>query len=194
MDTAPHDAGPDAGAIEHVDTLDSIVSAAVDQAFAEPHEGAEATPPATSGQNRDATGRFSRPAEPSAQEPARADANPAQPTGEQPAATTALQPHARWSDADKAAFGQLPPEGQKLLSEVHGRLEADYTRKTQELADHRRQIEPFVSTLGEHTDFLQSMSQQIRQAPARIMGDVLQLYRTLATGAPHEKAQALGWV
>lgn len=153
---------------------------------------------------RDEHGKFAPKPKPSEPEPAKADApktapkeaaeTKQTPTPEAAPAPAGLQPNPRWSDADKATFTRLPPEAQKSILEMAQRQDADYTRKTQELAEQRKHVEPFVGALQEHGQFLQSVSSQIRQPPARIVGDVLQAYRTLTTGAPHERAQTLAFM
>lgn len=56
----------------------------------------------------------------------------------EPVATAALPPG--MSESDKKAFAQLPPEMQTWVSKRLGDFQADYTRKTQVLAQERNQI------------------------------------------------------
>ena len=162
-------------------------------------------PSAAPDRARDPHGKFAPKPKPSADaEPAQAatpkPASPEAPQTQQTPAPEAapapagLQPNPRWNDADKANFSRLPPDAQKSILEMASRQDADYTRKTQELAEQRKHVEPFVGALQEHGQFLQDMSSQIRQPPARIVGDVLQAYRQLTTGAPHERAQTLAFM
>lgn len=44
------------------------------------------------------------------------------------------------SEADKAVFAQLPPELQAWVSKRESETRADYTRKTQEVAEHRKAV------------------------------------------------------
>lgn len=53
----------------------------------------------------------------------------------------AFDPPARWSKAEKEAFQTLPGEAQKLVLDRNQAMEADHTRKSQALAQERRQFE-----------------------------------------------------
>lgn len=65
---------------------------------------------------------------------AKADKAPV--TTEQPAAAT--QAPAHWDSAKREAFAALPPQAQKIVTDLTKGFEADYTRKSTELADDRR--------------------------------------------------------
>lgn len=47
-----------------------------------------------------------------------------------------------WPQADKDLFTGLDPKGQQFLLDRHKAMEADYTRKTQEIADFRKTYDP----------------------------------------------------
>src|SRR5688572_5545630 len=67
-------------------------------------------------------------------------AEPEAPTAETPEpqpAEQSLEAPSRWSDADKAMFAQQPREVQEFLVSRSKEMEADYTRKTQEVAETR---------------------------------------------------------
>lgn len=71
-------------------------------------------------------------------EPAEAD----QPeTSDQDLSPAALKLPGRVSEADQAMFAALPPEQQQWLAKREQGREADYTRKTQEVAEQRKLIE-----------------------------------------------------
>jgi hypothetical protein len=93
---------------------------------AEPTEATEAQ--AQAARERDEHGRF------------KAKAGEEAKPGEQPAAPEAPDDIKRWSDEDRAAFAALPKEGQDLVLRRHKAMEADYTRKTQEVASTRREL------------------------------------------------------
>ena len=203
--TAPEPAAPSAR-----ESLSDITSRALEVAYsrqADREAGKDVPnelPSVAADRARDEHGKFAPKPKPSETEPAKADApktapkeaaeTKQTPTPEAAPAPAGLQPNPRWSDADKATFTRLPPDAQKSILDMAGRQDADYTRKTQELAEQRKHVEPFVGALQEHGQFLQSMSTEIRQPPARIVGDVLQAYQTLVRGAPHERAQTLAFM
>ena len=203
--TAPEPAAPSAR-----ESLSDITSRALEVAYsrqADREAGKEVPdelPSVAADRARDEHGKFAPKPKPSEKEPAKAEApktapkeaaeTPQTPTQEAAPAPAGLQPNPRWTDDHKAAFTRLPPEAQKSVLEMAQRQDADYTRKTQELAEQRKHVEPFVGALQEHGQFLQSMSTEIRQPPARIVGDVLQAYQTLVRGAPHERAQTLAFM
>ena len=200
-DTAPEPAAP---------SLSDIASRAIEvanerQSKREAGESVPAELPSVADRTRDEHGKFAPKPKPSAKEPAEAAAPKASPeavkTEQTPApeatpaaAPAALQPNPRWSDADKATFARLPQEAQKSVLDMAARQDADYTRKTQEIADQRRAVEPVVAAYNEHAEFLNQRSREIAQPPARILGDMVSLYRQGTTGQPHERAQALGFV
>ena len=55
----------------------------------------------------------------------------------------ATEPPSHWSEGDKAAFKSLPKAGQEFLLRRHKEMEADYTRKTTEVAPLRKALDPF---------------------------------------------------
>jgi hypothetical protein len=115
--------------------------------------------------------------------PAPAVAEPATTTPVTEPASQSLEPHPRWSEADKAAFAQLPPNGQRLMMESYKRMEADYTRKTQDVAETRNAIQPFVQTLTDWSPYLQEMGLQ----PSQAFHNLLSVEHTLRRGSPEQK-------
>lgn len=53
----------------------------------------------------------------------------------------AIEAPAHWPEPDRQRFAQAAPDWQQWLLERHKSTEADYTRKTQELASQRKQVE-----------------------------------------------------
>lgn len=63
-----------------------------------------------------------------------------------------LEPPKHWSKADKQRFAAHPREAQEFLLERHKAMEADYTRKTQEVAEKRKSYENFDKILEPFKD------------------------------------------
>lgn len=105
---------------------------------------------ADEGPSRDEVGRFAQKAEkPETQ-------------GEQPQAqpqaipdqTQGTQPPASWSKEDRETFATLPPNVQELISRRERERDADYTRKTQEIADIRRFSDEVRPILDKHQSLI----------------------------------------
>jgi hypothetical protein len=67
---------------------------------------------------------------------------------------TTTEPPANWSEADKAKFKTLPADGQEFLLRRHTAMEADYTKKTTEIAAFRKEYEPVAQIFAPHLDAL----------------------------------------
>ena len=74
------------------------------------------------------------------------DQTATQPTTGQ--AKPATEPPTGWSDEDKAWFKTLPPEKQVILAKRESERDADYTRKTQEVANERKKYETLSPVLA----------------------------------------------
>jgi hypothetical protein len=173
--------------------LDAIISSAIEAAEA-PAVDAE-KPVSTDGRARDEHGRFA-PKDAAAEAPvegsAEAAAKPADDQAKvEPAAVQPLEPPARWSEADKAKFATLPREAQEVIIERNKGMEADYTRKTQELSSFRSQAEPLLKAVEPHQQYLAQLASQAGTTPASLVNDVLTAERTLRTGTPEQKVTAL---
>lgn len=172
------------------DKFDQAFNAAFDK-----HVEAEA-PPADDGKTEDTrardevTGRFAKKspdAEASIEESADAS-KPADDQQQQP--DPALQPIAppeRWTEADKTAFAALPREAQQLLVDRNRAMEADYTRKSQEVAELRRNAEPLLNVAQQHQPYLA----QFGLTPATALPILVQAHQTLMTGPVEQRVQAL---
>ena len=75
------------------------------------------------------------------------DANTAVAESAKPAALTAPE---NWKTSDKEIFNTLPEPAQKFLLERHQAMDADHTRKTQAIADFRREYEPVEQLFAPH--------------------------------------------
>lgn len=123
----------------------------VDPAPVEPAEGRQRGP----------DGKF-KPAEAKealepAEKPAARDPKATPEPKETPAAQgAAKEAPDNWSPADKAAFKTLPAPAQDFLLRRHGAMEADYTRKTQAIAEFQREYEPVRQLFAPHADILKA--------------------------------------
>lgn len=186
-DLGPQDTEPAKG-------LDAILENALDNFGEEPT--AVAQEPKDTEQKElktDATGRLhgdggkfakkvSAEAKPSDKEPA-AEAKTAEAITTEPPHAEPIQPPARWSEADKADFARLSPEGQKLFLARYNAIEGDYTRKTQEIAEQRKRYEPLISKADKWSPYFQ----QIGMTPDAALDALAQAEYTLRNGSPAEK-------
>lgn len=62
----------------------------------------------------------------------------------------AIEPPEHWSEGDRETFSSLPKEGQEFLLRRHREMEADYTRKTSEIAPIRKALEPFRPAMEQY--------------------------------------------
>jgi hypothetical protein len=74
-----------------------------------------------------------------------------------------IDPPDRWSAEDKAEFNALSPEGQAVVHKRAKAMEADYTRKTQDLAEKSRASD---SILAEFAPYQQQMAIAGMDAPS----------------------------
>lgn len=66
----------------------------------------------------------------------------------------ALEPPEMWSAESKEAFRKAPAEVQQALLKQHEANSADYTRKTQEIAEAKREVEEYNQFVAPHKDRL----------------------------------------
>lgn len=174
---------------EKVSSLDKLISSALDRQE-QPELSADDEPNTnTDGRARDEHGRFVSKAAPADADMAATTATDqpeAQPAPEQP-----IEAPARWTEADKAAFAKLPREAQTLLSDRYKAMEADYTRKSQEVAEFRRHAEPLVQAVQPYSEYLNQIGQQVGRHPAEMIRNMIGFEYTLRTGTPEQKQQAL---
>ena len=180
--------------------LDDLISSALDGYGEEPKAAPEAPTEETSSVKIDATGRAhgadgkfapkSADTKPSETEPAKVEAKPAEATQPDPAIVQPIEAPPRWSEAEKAQFAGLPREAQQVLVERHKAMEADYTRKTQEVAETRKSVEPLIQEVGKWNGYLQQLGLTADQA----FSQMLTTEYTLRTGTPEQKASALAYL
>lgn len=77
------------------------------------------------------------------------EAEPKKPVEEAP---KSLEPPSTWSAEQKKAFGELPDKGKAFLLDRHRSMEADYTRKTQEIATQRKEYEALDQLFAPFSD------------------------------------------
>lgn len=179
--------------------LDAILSDAMDGYGEEPQAPAKESPDTPDiklderGRAHGADGKFvpkttdSADAKPSAVEPAKAEATPPLNAVVEPPKPEPIQPHARWDEPTKALFATWSPDVQKAFLDRHNAFEGDYTRKTQELSEQRKSVEPLLAETQKWSPYLQ----QLGMSPDRAFGALLQAEYTLRTGNTQQKQAML---
>ena len=111
------------------------------------------TKPEAADKTRAPDGKFAK-AEAEAIEPDKAEPVKQEdaPSPEEKKTVSAAEPPQNWSEADKAAFKGLPADAQGFLLKRHSAMEADYTRKTQQIAQFRNEYEPVAEIFRPHAD------------------------------------------
>jgi hypothetical protein len=117
---------------------------------------------------RDASGKFvkaegteDKPAEEKSEkketdEPKVVKSEPEKKDDEKPAAETkgGVEPPANWAASDKAMFKLQTSEAQAFLLRRHKQMEADHTRKTEEIAELRKEFGPVAEMFKPHLDVM----------------------------------------
>lgn len=110
-------------------------------------------------------------------EPAVEEAQPAQAV-EQP-----IEAPQHW-DADKReAFAGLPRAAQEIVLERVKATEADHTRKTQEVAQQRKELEPLLNTTKQHDAYFK----QLGVTPEQAFATLVNTEKSLRTGSMQQK-------
>lgn len=186
--------------------LDAILSSAIETKFADEAvtekvvEAPEAKPaePITTddGRVRDpATGQFVKKDSAKTEavvtdDPAKVAATPTPVAAADPAIPQPVEPNARWTPELKAEFAKWPAEVQKAFKDRHDATEADYTRKSQELAETRKTHEPLLGEIQRQTPFLQ----QIGYTPHQFLAESAAVAQRLMSGSPEHQGQALAYL
>ncbi len=185
--------------------LDAVISGALEQAkygedepvaAPEPDEPAKEADPKidATGRAHAADGKFApkKPAEPEAPKgPAEGEAQAAPVAAAEPAPQVQpIEPPARWSEAEKAEFAKLPREAQAVLAERHKAMEADYTRKTQEVAETRKSIEPVIAEFNRADPLLRHMN----MTPAQFVQESVNVASNLLSTEPSQRANAIAYL
>lgn len=138
------------------------------------------------GRVRDESGKFVK---------AEKEENTEEPSAEEEAATEeapepGLEAPLHWSAEDKAAFAKVPKDAQEFVLRRHKAMEADYTRKTQEVADTKRFKDNFDQLLNPYRNqfamhgmddvgavrYLLGNFQALQQNPAQFLMNLAQQY------------------
>lgn len=67
-----------------------------------------------------------------------------------------IQPPATWNAADKAVFAKLPPDARAILARREKEITADYTRKTQDIAQLKKDYEPVAEAFKPYADAMKT--------------------------------------
>ncbi len=182
--------------------LDAILTSAIEEKFVEEpvtEKAVEAPVEATdkkidsTGRAHGADGKFaskdSAKTEAVVTDPAKVAATPTPIVAADPALQP-VEPNARWTPELKAEFAKWPPEVQKAFKERHDATEADYTRKSQEVAEQRKAHEPLLGEIQRQTPFLQ----QIGYTPEKFLAESAAVAQRLMQGSPQQKGEALAYL
>ncbi len=185
--------------------LDAILDANIEAHFAEAEKVVEAPEKSeatdkpevkidATGRVHGADGKFAskEPAEAAAPDPglAKADAKTAPIVAADPAQAQLVEPHPRWPAELKAEFAKWPPEVQKSFRARDDATEAEYTRKSQEVAETRKSHEPLLGEIQRQTPFLQ----QIGYTPEKFLAESAAVAQRLMSGSPEHQGQALAYL
>lgn len=105
---------------------------------------------------------------------------------EQASAEDSLEPPDHWSAADKETFSKAPKEVQEWALRRHKEMEADYTRKTQEIAEFKRDYEPIEQMFAPHKSYLRTQG----LTPA----DVVQRWHAAEQFLTEQPVEAIKWL
>lgn len=108
-----------------------------------------------------------------------------------PVETQPLEPHARWSADLKTQFASWPRNVQETFLARHNEVEANLTRKTQEIADFRKSAEPLVQAVQPFGEYLNGVAQSLGTSPPALVHELLKTEYALRTGTQEQKASAL---
>lgn len=98
-----------------------------------------------------------------------------------------IEAPSHWPQADREVFARLEPPARSFLMRRHREMEADYTRKTQDLAAQRRTAEEFEEAARPYAAMIRAEG----ATPVTAFRTLLETANLLRTGTPVQKAQAL---
>lgn len=101
-----------------------------------------------------------------------------------------FEPHARWNEAQKAAFATLTPEAKKFALDVQAEHEANFTRKSQEYAEFKRTADPYVAAVQPFQQYLAQIAPATGMSPPELVRSILSAEYSLRTGDPGQKYAA----
>lgn len=166
------------------------------ETVAEPIETAEAK----AARERDEKGRFKAKTTDDIAEPVAPEA-PAEPVASTETPTQDAQPekpkpaysdgHFRgWSSDQRAKFEQLPPEAQDVVLALKRDTDAHYTRKLEEAAHTKKQLEPVSQVLNETADIFAAQGMD----PVQAIQGYANIERVLTFGKFNEKIELIGQI
>lgn len=97
-----------------------------------------------------------------------------------------LAPPDHWSAEDKETFAKAPKDVQEWALRRHKEMEADYTRKTQEIAEFKREFEPIEQMFAPHKAYLRTQG----LTPA----DVVQRWHAAEQFLTEQPVEAIKWL
>ena len=106
-------------------------------------------------------------------------------TDETPEALPPIEPPARFSETHKETFRSLPREAQVFVHDRNQEMEADYTRKTQDLAQARKAADAMNSAIQPWNTYIASLG----TTPEVAFDTLMRHDRGLRTGTDQEKTQ-----
>jgi len=109
--------------------------------------------------------------------------------GEEAPQAESIEAPAHWSAETKAKFDSLTDDAKASVLEMAKSQEADYTRKTQELATQRKTAEPLLNFV--ESDDVKMYLSEIGMEPTQAFSILLSTEKQLRTGTDADKRQAL---
>lgn len=110
---------------------------------------------------------------------------------------TGTEPPTHWSAKDKETFKALPPQAQTFVLDRHKAMEADYTKKTQEIASLRNEYAPVDKMFEPHREAMRAkgftprtLIESWANVETRLMnGDGVTIVKGLVDGYKIDKAR-----
>ncbi len=100
--------------------------------------------------------------------------------------TAQVQAPTHWPAAERETFSKLPPEAQRFVLDRHKEMEADYTRKTMELAEQRKPLDEFSKVFEPYKQQLELAG----RTPAQVAQQLLAAQRFIEMNP----AEGLKWL
>ena len=98
-----------------------------------------------------------------------------------------LTPPEHWSADDKKLFEGQPKEVQKYILDRSSAMDAAHTQRSQELASHRKALEPLTNAVNEAMPYLN----QVGIPPDVAFTELVRAEQVLRMGTPGQKQQAI---
>ena len=103
--------------------------------------------------------------------------------GDEQASEPAIEPPAMFSAEDKEMFHKQSREAQEFLTRRTQEMDADHTRKTQEIAEHRKTADAFNSAVEPYGAYIASLNTTAPEAVRVLLGTEY----ALRNGTPEKK-------